>query len=164
MWNRGKITVHWKDEYKNFPYFYKPANNKDIEQWRKNGYTHKKFTGEMFCDQQNLPEWTMLISEEIGLKNCGFTFYKMHTGIIMPQHIDHFETYCKIFNVHRSNVFRAIIALEDWKQGHYFEIDGVPIVDWKRGDYVMWSSDTPHNAANIGLEDRYTLQITGIKS
>jgi hypothetical protein len=36
-----------------------------------------------------------------------------------------------------------------------------PIVNWKAGHVVEWLYDTPHMAANIGLEPRYTLQITG---
>jgi hypothetical protein len=51
--------------------------------------------------------------------------------------------------------------LEDWKPGHYLEIDGVGVVNWVAGDYFMWESNVPHAAANIGIEDRYTLQITG---
>jgi len=51
--------------------------------------------------------------------------------------------------------------LEDWKPGHYLEVNGKPYVNWQAGDTVEWAYDTPHMAANIGLEDRYTLQITG---
>ena len=32
---------------------------------------------------------------------------------------------------------------------------------WQAGDTVEWTYDLPHMAANIGLEPRYTLQITG---
>jgi hypothetical protein len=56
---------------------------------------------------------------------------------------------------------RALVLLEDWKSGHYLEIQGKPVVGWKAGDVVEWVYDTPHMAANLGLEDRYTLQITG---
>jgi hypothetical protein len=51
--------------------------------------------------------------------------------------------------------------LEDWKSGHYLEANGEPVVNWSAGQVVEWVNDTPHMAANIGLEDRYTLQITG---
>jgi hypothetical protein len=34
---------------------------------------------------------------------------------------------------------------------------------WHRGDFVWWQRDVPHLAANIGIEDRYTLQLTGFK-
>jgi len=33
----------------------------------------------------------------------------------------------------------------------------------KSGDWISWNYDTPHMAANIGTEPRYTLQITGHK-
>mgnify|MGYP001387133250 FL=1 len=56
---------------------------------------------------------------------------------------------------------RIIVFLEDWKSGHYFELDGKPIMDYKAGTYVEWSADVEHMAANIGVDYRYTLQITG---
>ncbi len=51
--------------------------------------------------------------------------------------------------------------MEDWKSGHYFEIDNKPFVDWKAGDWVWWKGTVPHSASNIGVETRYTLQLTG---
>ena len=59
------------------------------------------------------------------------------------------------------DIVRATVMLEDWKPGHYLEVNSVPYVNWRAGDTVEWVYDTPHMAANIGLEDRYTLQITG---
>jgi hypothetical protein len=44
---------------------------------------------------------------------------------------------------------------------HYFEGAGLPMTQWRAGDAVEWDYDTPHMAANVGLEPRYTLQITG---
>ena len=88
-------------------------------------------------------------------------FYKMETLDIMPTHVDHYNTYCKVFNKERDEVRRAIVFLEDWKPGHYFEVDGRAFVNWKVGEYVLWEPDTPHAASNIGVDPRYTLQITG---
>ena len=50
----------------------------------------------------------------------------------------------------------------DGPQGHYFEIDNQAFTGWEKGDYVMWREDAPHAASNIGIEPRYTLQITGV--
>ena len=71
----------------------------------------------------------------------------------------------------RSNLFnlqgkehtirRALVLLEDWQSGHYLEAIGIPFVNWSAGQVVEWIYDAPHMAANIGLEPRYTLQITG---
>ena len=53
--------------------------------------------------------------------------------------------------------------LEKWKSGHYFEIAGNSYCGWEKGDFIVWNGPVPHAASNIGLEPRYTLQITGIK-
>jgi len=44
--------------------------------------------------------------------------------------------------------------------GHYFELDGEPYVKWSKGNYLWWRGDTSHMAANLGVENRYTMQIT----
>ena len=118
----------------------------------------------MYDSTNPMPEWCNDIANELGLTNCGFVFYKMPTGVVMPTHSDHFARYCQVFNVEKKDVWRAIMFLDNWHPGHYFEIEGTPIVDYVKGDYVMWASDAPHAASNIGLNDRWTLQITGTKN
>ena len=51
--------------------------------------------------------------------------------------------------------------MEDWKPGHYLEFNGEGWTNWSAGDYAIWSADVPHAASNIGVDPRYTLQITG---
>lgn len=163
MWTRGKLDPIWNEEYKKFNYIHKPAHSNDIEHWRRKGFTYETFTGEMFAKQNSMPFWVHDIAKQIGLVDCGFTFYRMKPGIVMPKHVDHFEKYCSLFHCKKEQVYRAIVALEDWQSGHYFEIDNTPIVNYKAGEYVIWSNEVEHMAANIGSTNRYTLQITGIK-
>jgi hypothetical protein len=87
----------------------------------------------------------------------------MSAGTILPEHSDLYKKYIQLFDLEgrEHTIRRAIIMLEDWKSGHYLEVSGVPIVGWKAGYTIEWAYDAPHMAANIGLEDRYTLQITG---
>lgn len=152
-----------QDDFLKFEYLKQPIKEEELDKWRNQGYYHNSFSGFMYGGKNKMPEWVDGISKEIGLKNCGFVFYKMEQLDIMPPHVDHFDTYCKVFNIDRSEVFRAIVFLQDWKPGHYFEYDNKGLVNWKCGDYVIYSTDTPHAASNIGIEPRYTLQITGIK-
>ena len=161
MWYRGHITPIWNEDYKKLNYVKRPAQYEDIERWRKEGYTHENFTGVMYNNHNDMPDWVHEVADTIGLENCGFTFYKMSTGDIMPQHVDHFKKYCEIFNLERDQVWRAVVALEDWTNGHYFDIENQAICNYVKGDYILWSADTEHSAANIGTKPRYTLQITG---
>jgi hypothetical protein len=162
VWYKGIINPIWDENYKSFPYSRQPLTQHEERKWRAAGYTNEYFTGVMYNSRNPMPAWCDIVAKQIGLSNCGFVFYKMTTGIIMPTHVDHYFSYCQVFNIERSKVYRAIVFLEDWNPGHYFEIDGSAIVNYSRGEYVLWSADVPHAASNIGLIDRYTLQITGI--
>ena len=139
-----------------------------FDRWIKQGY-HTKITGDL-CDMRHqLPNWAkyfVTMYQDWGWQNIGLAFYRMHTGTVMPVHQDLYRRYIEIFNLQgrEHTIRRALVLLEDWKPGHYLEVDGVPYVDWPAGKTVEWVYDTPHSAANLGLEDRYTLQITGIKN
>ena len=160
MWFQGQVELPVYNEYKNLAYEKRSAYEYDITDWKRQGYTHTSFTGAMHVVKENYI-WLNKIAEKIGLSNCGFTFYKMSTGDIMPRHKDHFSTYQKIYNVEKSKVWRAVVVLQDWEPGHYFDIEHRAIVNYKRGEFVLFDAFCDHSAANLGLKDRYTLQITG---
>jgi len=160
---KGEVDVIWSDDYKKLPYTKQPLTKAELETWNSQGYYHESFTGAMYGGANSMPDWTGTIACELGLRKTGFVFYKMITGDIMPTHVDHFRRYCEVFSVERQHVWRAIVFLEEWHPGHYFEINGKAFCNYKKGEYVMWSADVPHAAANIGIQDRYTLQITGIR-
>jgi hypothetical protein len=160
----GKINSNLILEYKNLNYINKPFNDqKTFEQWKSLGHNYEKYTGLMRDQSQQLPDWCFNVLEQIPLQKSSITLYCMSPGTIMPEHSDTFIKYREIMNLKSiDNVGRAVIFLEDWKSGHYFEIDETPMVNWKKGDYMLWKNDTPHMAANLGKENRYTMQVTGI--
>ena len=160
----NKIPATLIKEYKNLEYINKPFNDQTtIEKWKSLGHNYQRYTGSMYDQSNTLPDWCYEILNHIPLNKSTITLYCMEPGIIMPEHSDTFSKYREIMNLSdNDNVGRAIIFLEDWKSGHYFELDETPIVNWKMGDYVLWKNDTPHMAANLGKENRYTMQITGI--
>ena len=165
MWYRGNVDLYWiDDDYKQVHFVHKPAKHELVQEWKRMGYDYKTYTGDMYNVINDIPPWISNVSKQIGLENCGYTIYKMQTGIVMPLHVDHMDRYCQVFDVDKDKVWRCIVALENWRSGHYFEISGTPILDYKAGDYICWSSDEEHMAANIGPYTRYTLQITGTKN
>lgn len=158
----GSVPVNWnRADYENLQYFKQPIKQEEINTWRDQGYYHQSFSGWMYDSRNPMPEFVNAVAEHIGLHNCGFVIYRMDTLDIMPTHVDHYETYERVFNVPRDRINRALVLLEDWQAGHYLEVDGVSYNNWRAGDYVVWSADVPHAAANIGRAPRYTLQITG---
>ena len=156
----------WDDEFKTLDYIQEPFNDPaSVDLWLSQGY-HNKICGDL-CDMRHrLPAWAntfIKIYTEMGWKDIGLAFYRMPTGTVMPVHSDLYKRYVELFNLQgkEQSIRRALVLLEDWKPGHYLEVEGRPYVEWKAGTTVEWVYSTPHSAANIGLEDRYTLQITG---
>jgi len=146
-------------------------------------YLHPKdaTVGFTFIDEEDLNRYTGNINADISrgfpnfikldvieenfkwLSNKSYALSKMFPGNILPYHIDKYSYFKSSNNLDSSKrIIRAIIFLEDQKPGHILEIDGTRVNDWKAGDWVSWAGDTSHLAANLGRENRYTLQVTGI--
>lgn len=161
------IPKFWDDEFKQLNYINEHFNDvENIQRWLAQGYANK-FTGDM-CDMRSpQPTWNQQfvnIYEQMGWKNIGTSYYRMSTGTILPTHSDLYLRYVDLFNLkgQEQRIHRAIVFLEDWKPGHYAEYNNIAKVNWRAGDVIEWQYDTPHLAANMGLEPRYTLQITGV--
>lgn len=160
------IDPFWDDEFKHLNYIKEDFNNpEDTAKWLAQGYPGK-FTGHM-CDMRNSqPSWNHRFVEHftmLGWKDIGTSYYRMDSGTILPVHGDTYKRYVELFKLQgqEQTIKRAIVFLERWSSGHYLELNNIPITNWRRGDAVVWNYDTPHMAANIGIEPRYTLQITG---
>ena len=160
------LDKFWDDEYKTLAYINEPFNDPiDVAKWISQGY-QSKICGDL-CDMRHtLPSWNnrfIKFFEEQGWQDVGCAYYRMKTGTVMPEHQDRYVRYIDKFKLvgQERRIKRALVLLEDWKSGHYLEVMGSPVVNWKAGQVYEWTYDTPHMAANLGLEDRYTLQITG---
>lgn len=160
------IDPVWDDEYKHLDYIQEQFNDPTkLAEWHAMGYQNVA-TGYM-CDMRSpQPSWNDTIVNHFkqqGWQDIGTSYYRMGSGVILPEHSDLYKKYIELFNLQgrEHTIRRAIVFLEDWKQGHYIDIAGVPLVDWHAGTVVEWTYDTPHTAANIGSAYRYTLQITG---
>lgn len=163
----GHVGRFWDDSFKLLPFTKQPVTQQEIDEWETLGYNQsnvKSFTGSMYDNRNPMPEYFDQFENVFGLYKQSFTVYRMDTLEIMPVHSDHYRTYCRLNDVEYNEVYRVVLMLEDWKPGHYFELDGVGYVNWKAGDWFKWKGDVPHAASNIGVESRYTLQVTGVSS
>ena len=160
------LDVFWDDEFKRLDYSQEPFNDSDdVRRWMAQGY-QPKICGDMADMRGRQPSWNHRFVEyfqSLGWRDIGTSYYRMTSGTVMPVHQDRYVKYINLFDLHgrEHDVRRALILLEDWKPGHYLEVQGRPFVEWKVGTVIEWIYDTPHMAANIGLAPRYTLQITG---
>ena len=164
--SKYKIPQFWDDEYQRLDYVREAFNDQhSVDTWRQQGYTGP-FTGYM-CDMRGTqPKWNQQfinIYDQLGWKDIGTSYYRMDTGTVLPTHQDLYKRYIDVFNLkgQEQSIRRAIVFLEDWKPGHYAEYNDQPFVNWSAGWAIEWQYDAPHMAANMGIEPRYSLQITG---
>jgi len=160
------LEVFWDEEYKFLEYIQEPFNDPaDVSRWLSQGY-QAKICGDL-CDMRSRqPSWNNRIIEHfesMGWQDIGTAYYRMTSGTVMPVHEDRYVKYIDLFDLcgQEHTIRRALVLLEDWSSGHYLEVMGQPYVNWCAGTVIEWTYNTPHMAANIGLEPRYTLQITG---
>lgn len=114
-----------------------------------------------YYQQFELPDEFHLFAGSI-FSNYSLSVIKQMPGQTIPEHIDTFYKFSLINKCDRNDVCRLNFFLEDWKSGHYFEMDNTPIVEWKKMDFQVIRYGVPHLSGNNGKEPKYTMQITGL--
>jgi hypothetical protein len=101
------------------------------------------------------------IGDQLGIDVVTVSSVKQRPGCVIPWHRDTFYQITKQCpNDFRLKV-RANIFLEDRKIGHIIEHQKGLVLDWKQGQGFLWDSTEEHLGANVGFNDKYTLQISG---
>ena len=143
-WKRGWIDPDtlWNTELvRNLPYTREAFNDEvQLAMWIKQG--HQPRTGGLFdMRRPNQPSSTQLLIDWAShLEHVGVSYYEMTPGDNLPYHSDTYKKYINLFDLwdRHKRIWRYIFFVEDWKPGHIFEIDGMPLTQWKSGDYVAW--------------------------
>ena len=126
-------------------------------------YTKKSLLGEMYNDKLDKDKHDLSHLNVKGWQNFAWCFYKLTPGRWLPPHKDHFKNYCNYYKISNKNkIMRTIVFLEDWKPGHYFEVNNKPCVNWKAGQYILLDQTMWHRSGNVGVDKKYTAQVTGV--
>jgi hypothetical protein len=86
-------------------------------------------------------------------------------GCVVPLHRDTFYLINQKYPNKPQPKVRANIYLEDYKIGHFIQYQtesGYQLsTDWAAGDGFLWDSKVLHLSSNAGMQDKYTLQVSG---
>jgi hypothetical protein len=65
----------------------------------------------------------------------------------------------------QKEIYRCMVALDDWHPGQIFALEPGFWTNWKKGDVMFFDwRNTPHYTANCGVHHRPLLKITGTLS
>lgn len=109
---------------------------------------------------EDVPMWAKELVNKISysFKHYVVSLIKINPGQTVPHHLDkHFKIKEKYGD---GKTDRFLIFLENWKRGHYFEIQDQPYIKWNCGDWVKFGPDDWHIGGNMGDEPLYLAQIT----
>ena len=156
---QGEIPVTWnKNDYQNLIWV---TNRVPEEKLNATVDTARYDVGVYMC-YENLPKVFKQAGESFGLDKTVVAVNKLVPGQVLPYHTDKYETYKKRNNIlDTDNIRRIIVFLHDQKAGHQLWIKD-KICIGTAGTFFGWDQGTEHMAANLGQEDRYILQVTGI--
>jgi len=152
------------EQIKKLPFDFKKLNYQRVPDPQFD-ISDKSILGEMYNDKMDANKNNLDFLNDFGWQNFAWGFYKLSPGKWIPPHVDHFENYARFYNItDKSKIKRALIFLEDWKPGHTFMLNNKLVLNWKAGDCYTWKHNTKHWGGNFGVEQRYTLQLTGIQN
>ena len=94
-------------------------------------------------------------------KHWNSVITKQMPGCFLPSHQDKYRYFKEKYGA-KHDVVRFNIFLQSRQHGHFLDVDGKNIADWKAGQYVILNSNLWHCSSNAGIEPKYTCQVTGI--
>ena len=105
------------------------------------------------------------IGQQLGMEVITVSSILQPPGCIIPYHRDTFYQISQLYPDRTELKVRANIYLEDYKLGQliqYVEDDKINTsVSWKAGEGFMWDGEILHLSGNAGMQDKYTLQVSG---
>lgn len=160
-----KFNINWFDYHKHLDY--KETFFKDdvfLKLWQEAGLKNQT---KIFLHQITKPYFWMNnlvceIEQYFKLSNITYAFHKIIPGNFLPTHTDKYGIYKEKNHLETSSqIKRIIIFLEDACDGHLLVVNNKCFINWKKGEWVSWIGEDKHLAANLGVHNRYTLQVTG---
>jgi hypothetical protein len=134
-------------------------------EYTKYGYTehNTKIWKTTNSDTKLTFDWEQTIIDQLPLDHAVATLTRQDPGQILPWHIDRFFFLKNQYPEDTRPIWRFLMFMEDWKIGHILQVKDSILSHWKQGDVVVWppGEDGFHVAANIGLETKWTCNITG---
>jgi hypothetical protein len=104
------------------------------------------------------------LGKQLGMEVITVSTILQPPGCMIPIHRDTFFQINKRYPDRTEIKVRANIFLEDWKLGQFLQYNDEVCSHWKAGEGFLWDSSVLHLSANAGMQDKYTLQVSGFLS
>lgn len=161
----GSITPFWNiQQVKQLPFKLDKYKKTDLnELYVQNGHFEESLT--LYnCFEQDIDIDLSQIYRHFSslLENINLAVNLFKPGQYLPVHSDLYTKYRQLHSLDNDqSICRCIIFLEDWQQGQILQIGKTAYTDWKSGDWYGWTDSDEHSFFNLGIHNRYAVQLTG---
>jgi hypothetical protein len=105
------------------------------------------------------------IGQQLGIEVITISTILQPPGCVIPYHRDTFFKISQLYPDRTDLKVRANIYLEDYHLGEFIQytLDDQHHTDtnWHAGEGWLWDSSVLHLSANAGMQNKYTMQISG---
>jgi len=138
---------------------------------------HEKFGGfpDSYCLENTIIHQLWWTADQIDFEDLGnklnmevvtVSSICQPPGCVIPLHRDTFFRIKEKFPNDPRLLVRANVYLEDYKVGQFIQyIDEQSkyqtSTNWRQGDGFLWDHEPLHLSANAGMQNKYTLQVSG---
>lgn len=156
-------TMNWSIIENDMQHTYSDNSKEIQDEYRIYGYTKhntKSWKTTNFEPKITLA-WEHLIAKQLPLDHAVVAIHRQDPGQVLPWHFDRFWMLKRLHPSETRPIYRFLMFMEDWKIGHILQIGNTILPNWKKGDVIVWHPGTLHLSANVGLEKKWTCNITG---
>lgn len=166
MYNEGHIDPKWNiDEFKKLDYKFDTHKDDNLlNQFASTGHSKMYMTLWNYFQPNPFPSVMFeYIVPQFDLDNISVAINLFTPGQYLPVHSDLYGKYRSYHNLTNETITRTVIMLEDSVPGQISQACGKTIGSWKAGFWLSWDNDDPHAVYNMSTQNRYAIQLTGVK-
>lgn len=166
MFNSGHIDPTWNiAEFKELDYSF--DTHKDdalLNQFASCGHSKMYMTLYNYFQPNPFPSVVFdYIVPQFDLDNISVAINLFKPGQYLPMHSDLYGKYKQYHALTNQTITRCVIMLEDSVPGQISQAGNITLGEWIAGDWISWENDDPHAVYNMSTQDRYAIQLTGVK-
>lgn len=166
MFNDGLIEPRWDiDDFKKLEYkFDTHKDNNLLNHFAAAGHSKMYMTLWNYFQPNPFPPVVFdYIVPHFDLDHISVAINLFTPGQYLPMHGDLYGKYKSYYNLTDETITRAIIMLEHSVHGQISQACGKTIGNWQAGYWISWDNDDPHAVYNMSDQNRYAIQLTGVK-
>lgn len=166
MFNEGYIDPKWDiEQFKSLDYkFDTHKDNNLLDQFACTGHSKQYMTLWNYFQPNPFPAVMFdYIVPQFDLDNISVAINMFTPGQYLPVHSDLYGKYREYHNLTDEDITRCVIMLEDSVPGQISQACDKTIGEWSAGYWISWDNSDPHAVYNMSTQNRYAIQLTGVK-